>query len=61
MVLPFLLSTFQLAIVNLQIHSESKVSRVEALIENLFNDVCKINATMPRPLLIIHSEINSIL
>lgn len=44
MALPFLLSTFQLAIVNLQIHSESKVSRGEALIGILFNDVCKINA-----------------
>ena len=44
MALPFLLSTFQSAIVNLQIHSESKVSRGEALIETLFNDVCKINA-----------------
>jgi hypothetical protein len=42
MVLPFLLSTFQLAIVNLQIHSESKVSRGEALIGTLFIDVCKI-------------------
>jgi hypothetical protein len=43
MALPFLLSTFQSAIVNLQIHSESEVSRGGALIENLFKDVCNIN------------------
>jgi hypothetical protein len=42
--LTFLLSKFQSAIVNLQIHSESKVSRGVAFIGTLFNDICKINA-----------------
>ena len=43
MVLHFLLSKFESAIVKLQIHSESKVSGEKALIETLFNDVCNIN------------------